>query len=727
MDDLDPTALPPALHGLQQALAALASAHAPRLQQVQDQLGRLHSQLQWRQQLLLQQLALFQCIDKGVMLFDSRLRIVSANPAARRILGLEHIAGDRAASDDPHWIAFDENGLLLAPDQWPVARTFREGCSLPSTVIGLHHRDGDRLSWLSMTTVPVMQGTHRQPQQVYALFSDITQLKRDTALFARAQALAHIGGWEWHPAKPWLYLTAEAQAILGQQPPTATLQQLLDSLLPASRELLAAQLQRPAPKAFDILLQGQRADGTGFWVRMIGESVTAEPGNQRLAGTLQDVTEHQQAELLLRQQARTDPLTGALNRDALLQALAGHLANGQPCAALYIDLDHFKQINDVLGHDAGDRLLAQASARIAMVSADDGLLGRLGGDEFLVLCPGQDGPGAALRLAGQINLALARPFVLDNEHFTVTASIGIACAPQHGLEATQLVHNADLAMYASKHSGGNGWRLFEADMAQRQQQRLQVEGQLRQAMAEQDFHLVYQPKVDLGDGRIIGAEALLRWPSGDTGGLGPEQLVEHAECTGDIIPLGRWVLQQACQQMRQWLDQGLGLLPVAINVSYRQFAGTALLEQVRQSLQQHGLPGHALELELTERVLIAHDPATGDCLQGLRRLGVRLSIDDFGQGYSALDYLRRLPIQGVKISPLFVGGMLHHRSDLAVCQAIAGIAHSLDLEVVAEGIETAAQREQLQRLGVRIGQGFLFAPGLPADALSDHLRSGRLP
>ena len=726
MDDQDPTALPPALQDLQQALATLAAAGSP-VQQAQAQLEQLHSQLQWRQKLLQQQQALFQSIDKGVVLFDRQLRIVSANPAAYRILGLGQIAPQQPVSDAPDWTTFDEHGQRLAPEQWPVARTFREGCSLPSTVIGLHHRDGDRLTWLSMTTVPIIPPGHSQPQLVYSLFSDINELKRDTVLFARAQSLAHIGGWEWHPGKPLLYLTGEAHRILGQQAPAHTMEQLLGCLHPASQALLAAELARQAPRNFDLRLHGQRADGGSFWVRMIGESATAEPGSRRLVGTLQDVTEHHRHEQQLRQQARTDALTGVLNRDALLQELAARLAQGCACAVLYIDLDHFKQINDVLGHDAGDQLLAQASARITATCAADGLTGRLGGDEFLVLCTDSDDPTAPQRLAGRINLAFAAAFVLDNEHFTVTASIGIAHAPAHGRDVASLVHHADLAMYACKNANGNGWYLFEQELAQRQQHRQQIDEQLRQALAQQAFHLVYQPKVDLGDGRIVGAEALLRWQEGLPGPSAPEQLVAHAESTGDILAIGQWVLQQACRQMRQWLDQGLGLLPVAINVSYRQFVGTALLEQVGQALQQHGLPGHALELELTERGLIPRSPATNTCLQGLRQLGVRLSIDDFGQGCSALDYLRRLPIQGLKISPLFVAGMLHNRSDLAVCQAIAGIAHSLGLELVAEGIETPAQREQLQRLGVRIGQGFLFAAGLPPQVLAHHLGAGRLP
>ena len=670
---------------------------------------------------------LMESIDKGVLLFDRDLHILSANPAAHRILGLEKISYDNRATHNSqaqgHWMTIDEHGRQLAREQWPVTRAFNEGRIIPSTVIGMQHPNGDHLIWLSVTNVPIFDQDNDVPLHVYALFSDITELKRDATLFERAQSLAHIGGWEWDPGKQRLYLTSEAQQILGRRPAPATMQALVQCLLPASQQLLQQALDKPGSPGFEIALQGTRDDEQGFWVRMIGEPAASEHNAQHLVGTLQDVTERHRAEEILRIQARTDALTGVLNRDAMLDELSRRLAQGQPCAALYIDLDHFKLINDVLGHNAGDQLLCQATARIVKAVGNGGLVGRLGGDEFLVICAlGERNSHLPEQLASAIVAAFAPAFAFDHERFTVTASIGIACSPGHGQSAAQLVQNADVAMYDCKHRSRNGFSHFSPAMAQRQQDRLQIESRLRQGLEQQQFHLVYQPKVDLRDGRIIGAEALVRWEHEQLGQLRPDLFIEHAENTGDIVRIGTWVLHQACRQIQQWQQQGLGLLPVAVNVSYRQFAGDDLLNQVQCALAQYQLPGHVLELEFTERVLIQDVPATTVCLNALRRLGVRLSIDDFGEGYSALNYLRRLPIHGLKISPLFVGSTPDSASDVAVCEAIVGIARSLRLNVVAEGIETAAQRDFLLRLGVTQGQGFLYAAGLGPDKLAARLR-----
>ncbi|MBB1116668.1 EAL domain-containing protein [Stenotrophomonas sp. W1S232] len=665
---------------------------------------------------------LMESIDKGVLLFDRQLRICSANPAAHRILGLENLPRQPAGDHDHHWMTIDEHGRQLSREQWPVCQAFRDGRIIPSTVIGLHQPHSDRLVWLSVTNVPIFDQGQDRPQYVYALFSDITDLKRDATLFERAQSLAHIGGWEWDRSTSRLYLTREAQHILGRQPPPEDMQALLDCLLPASQQLLRDALEHPQQPGFEIELQGLGADGRCFWIRMIGETVAGQRQAHRLVGTLQDVTERHRAEEMLRLQARTDPLTGVLNRDGLLEELARRLHQGQRCAALYIDLDHFKLINDVLGHSAGDQLLCLAATRMMTAIGNRGLLGRLGGDEFLVICATENGHELPEQLARALVASFTPAFAFGPQRFTVTASIGIACSPGHGDTAAQLVQNADVAMYDCKKTSRNGWCLFNQGMAQRQQDRLQIESRLRQALEQQAFGLVYQPKVDLRDGRIIGAEALMRWEHEQLGQLRPDLFIEHAENTGDIVRIGNWVLEQACLQIRQWRDQGLGLLPVAVNVSYRQFAGNELLAQVQSALNRHQLPGHALELEFTERVLIEDVPATTACLNALRRLGVRLSIDDFGQGYSALNYLRRLPIHGLKISPLFIAGIPENRSDMAVCDAIVGIARSLELAVVAEGIETAAQRDCLLQLGVSHGQGFLFAAGLSADRLGARLR-----
>ena len=358
--------------------------------------------------------------------------------------------------------------------------------------------------------------------------------------------------------------------------------------------------------------------------------------------------------------------------------------------------------------------------RISHAIGTEGLLARFGGDEFLVLCDGADAAQAP-RLADSILQALSRPFLFGEDEFTVSASIGIAYAPADGTRPQQLIQSADIAMYDCKRRSRNDWQVFTPDLARKQQDRLQIETQLRRALDNAEFRLVYQPQVDLRHGRIVAAEALIRWQSHQLGELRPDLFISHAETTGDIVGIGDWVLREACRQVCEWREQGLGIVRVAINVSYRQFVAEDLAVKVAETLREFALPGSALELEFTERVLIEDAPATLRTFAELRRMGVVLTIDDFGEGYSALNYLRRLPIHGLKLSQLFVEGVPENRSDVAVCEAVTAIARSLGLGLVAEGVELESQRRFLLELGVPIGQGFLFAPGLPPDELARRL------
>ncbi|HEY0334711.1 MAG TPA: EAL domain-containing protein [Stenotrophomonas sp.] len=674
---------------------------------------------------------LMESIDKGVVLYDHDQRIVSANPAAHRIFGLS--PGDSLAGllqpDD--WVIVDQHGRHLPREQSPVIRAFQQGQIIASTTMGLYHRPRGRMIWISVTSVPVFSTGRDEPDHVFALFSDITELKRDNAMFDRAQSLAHIGGWEWNRSQQRLYLTEETLRIIGQPEAPQTMTQLLACLRGEDQARLETSLLDAVARqaGFELELQGQRHDGHSFWIRMIGEVETGDLASTRIAGTIQDITERKQTEETLRIQARTDPLTGIMNRDAVLSDLEARLANPTHArvGVLYIDLDRFKTINDVLGHNAGDELLIEATQRIARAVGTEGLIARFGGDEFLVVCDTRDVPDQPERLAQAITGEFVSAFRFGQDEFSVTASIGIARAPQDGTRPQQLIQNADVAMYDCKRRTRNGWQEFSPELARRQQDRLQIETHLRRAADQQEFRLVYQPQVDLRHGRVVAAEALIRWQNHQLGELRPDLFISHAESTGDIVRIGRWVLREACRQVRQWLDQGLGVVRVAINVSYRQFVGEDLAEQVREALAEFDLPGSALELEFTERVLIEDAPSTLQTFADLRDMGVVLTIDDFGEGYSALNYLRRLPIHGLKLSQLFVEGVPGNRSDVAVCEAVCGIARSLGLGLVAEGVESEAQRQFLLTLGVPVGQGFLFAPGLPPDEFARRLEDLQLP
>jgi len=606
-------------------------------------------------------------------------------------------------------------------------RALRTGRVEENTVLGFYNVRMRRLAWLAVTSVPQFAPGSNRPHQVMTLFTDVTELKRDSALFERVQALAHIGAWQWDAGRDSLYLSEEALRIIGLDEAPSGMAEAQRVLLEPDRRRLQAAIDRSiaSGEGFDLELQGRRGDAP-FWIRAIGESVAGGSFVRHLTGTVQDITERRRAEETLRTQARTDPLTGLLNRDAILGELAALLGPGTPVAVLYIDLDRFKGVNDALGHGAGDELLVAAAARIRGAVGDRGTIARFGGDEFLVACPLDGDATLPERVARDILDAFGDSFRFGEEEFAITASIGIACAPADGDTVQALVHNADSAMYDSKRRTRNGWQAY-APAAHPRPPAHRVEAELRRAAENEELHLVYQPQVRLDDGAPVAAEALIRWDNDRFPQMRPDQFIAHAEATGDIVRIGDWVLREACRQARQWRDEGVGFGRIAVNVSYRQFLGERLAGSVRALLEEFALPGEALELEFTERVLIEDAPDTQRTFAALRGLGVALSIDDFGEGYSALNYLRRLPVHGLKLSRLFLQGVPDQRSDVAVCRAVHGIARSLGLALVAEGVENEPQRRFLLELGVEVGQGFLFAPGLPPQGYAAWLREAGAP
>ena len=669
---------------------------------------------------------LMELIDMGILIQDMSGKFLYGNSAALRMIGLRSGESLDAAMQMENWIPLREDGSQMPYSELPNVRCMNTGRIVESCVLGMYHRGRRQLAWLSATVVPQYAAGASTPHQLLTLFSDVTHLKRNSTLFDRAQALAHIGGWEIDLGRDRAYLTGEARRILGLERKPESVEDMFASLRDKDRKLLRTAINRvTGGDGFDLELQGVRASGEPYWVRMIGELETRQTTSPYLTGTVQDITTEKRDEESLRVLARTDPLTTLLNRDAILEVLEERLADPAQAevAVLYIDLDRFKTVNDALGHNAGDELLVRAARRIANAVGTEGLIARIGGDEFLVACDASDDPQQPERVAGRILSTFADGFRFGKDEFAITASIGIARAPQDGSQPQELIQNADLAMYDSKRRGRNSWQVFTPDLARRQQDRLQIETQLRRAVDNNEFHLVYQPQVDLRHGHIVAAEALIRWQSQELGELRPDLFISHAESTGDIVRIGQWVLREACRQIRAWRDQGLGIVRVAVNVSYRQFLGDELAEQVRGVLDEFSLPGSALELEFTERVLIEDAPATLRTFADLRALGVVLTIDDFGEGYSALNYLRRLPIHGLKLSQLFTEGVPNNRSDVAVCQAVSGIARSLGLGLVAEGVESEAQRRFLLGLGVPVGQGFLFAQGLPPEEFARRLQA----
>ncbi|MDQ3137736.1 MAG: EAL domain-containing protein [Gemmatimonadota bacterium] len=427
-----------------------------------------------------------------------------------------------------------------------------------------------------------------------------------------------------------------------------------------------------------------------------------------------------------------DSLTGLPNRlsykERLAHALEHARRSGKLVAAFFIDLDHFSRINDTLGHEAGDQLLQQVALRLRACCRDredevgpaqDAMtpdVARLGGDEFTVIIPGLTRPEDAGKLARRILNSLAHPIRVANQEIFVNASIGIAVYPGDGEDIETLLMHADTAMYKAKEQGGNSYQTYSRTMNASALQRLTLENALRRALERSEFELHYQPIVDGRGGQIIGAEALVRWSHPELGRLLPSEFIPLAEENGLIVPLGEWVLHQACAQNRAWQAAGLTPVRVVVNLSSRQLRRT-LPDTVARILQDTGLEARFLGLELTESLLVNHHKEDTDTLHALRAMGLHLAVDDFGTGYSSFSYLKQLPLDALKIDRSFVREIATSPDDAAITTAIIAMAHALGLKVVGEGIETAAQREVLREQGCDAMQGYLFSRPVPADDL----------
>ena len=420
----------------------------------------------------------------------------------------------------------------------------------------------------------------------------------------------------------------------------------------------------------------------------------------------------------LTQLALHDTLTGLPNRillaDRIGQAMSKVTEQGGCFSLMFIDLDGFKPVNDAFGHHLGDRLLREVALRLREQLRSQDTLARIGGDEFVLLVRLLEPDDAPQVAARQVSL-LSKAFRVDEHDLLISASVGIALYPGNGLSAEELLMNADAAMYHAKGTGKNGYSFFDASMNFNARKQLQLLQDLRQALLLQQFRLHYQPKFDAGTGQPVGAEALLRWEHPQQGLLLPESFIDLAEKTGLIIPIGDWVLNEACRQMRVWFDQGYSGWRIAVNLSALQFCHTGLVDSVVEALERHRLPANSLTLEITETTAMSDADASMVVLQRLSQMGVDLSIDDFGTGYSSLMYLKRLPANELKIDRGFVRDLEHDSDDAAIVSAIVALGQALGLRIVAEGVETDTQQSFLTTLGCDSLQGFLLGQPLPAE------------
>ncbi|MBI3899398.1 MAG: EAL domain-containing protein [Gammaproteobacteria bacterium] len=464
-----------------------------------------------------------------------------------------------------------------------------------------------------------------------------------------------------------------------------------------------------------------RKDGKRIYVSLTISPIKDAVGTIRGASVIaRDITDRKRVEERIRYLAQHDTLTGLPNRilfrDRIGQAIAHAQRNQRMVAVLFLDLDGFKHINDSLGHQVGDRLLRMTARRLQRCLRDGDSVARLGGDEFVVCLPNLLENDDARHIAEKLLVALRDSFFIEHDELHISGSIGISLYPADGLDAEVLMRAADTAMYHAKEKGRNNFQYFTPHLNKAAERRLVIANRLHNALERGELTLEYQPQVELGSGRIYAAEALLRWRQADLGKISTSEFIKIAEETGLIVPIGEWVLRQACLQLRTWRDAGARDLRIAVNLSPQQFRRVGLPELAASVLQESGLTADALEMEITEGVLMTQSLENFAVLEQLAKAGVRLAIDDFGTGYSSLAYLQRFPIDTLKIDQSFVPGIGRDANDTAIVSAVIAMAHSLHLKVVAEGVETAEQAAFLKARSCDGAQGFYYSEPVSAEA-----------
>ncbi len=566
---------------------------------------------------------------------------------------------------------------------------------------------------------------------------DITLRKRTEQQMARAKErldLALTGSrlalWDWDLGNNRVYFNESWSKIIDAEPRESTFtgDEVVEWNHPDDRPVFSAALGNAGKGVsddFDCEFRVRNAAGEWIWVHSRGKVMQRDAAGKalRMTGTSHNISKRKRAEERAEFLATRDPLTGLPNRvllhDRLEQAVFNAARQHAGFGFMFIDLDRFKTINDSLGHQVGDELLKRVAARLTDCVRATDTVARLGGDEFAVILEnlGNDDDEGAQHVAEKMIASMGAPMLIDNQHLSTSCSIGISVYPADGKDSETLMKNADVAMYYAKEKGRNNYQFFSADMNARAQERLSVENYLRLALRRNELLLHYQPRMRMSDGALVGVEALIRWQHPRRGLIGPDKFIGVAEDSGLIVPIGEWVLEHACTQLREWQRSIGATLRMSVNISVGQVAdGERLFNAVEAAVLKAGIDPATLELELTETHLMRNIDEKAALLHRLGELGVGLTIDDFGTGYSSLSYLKTLPVDSIKIDSSFVRDIHEDANDEAIIKAILAMAHSLHLSVVAEGVETPEQFRALKELGCDEYQGYHSSPALaPAD------------
>jgi diguanylate cyclase (GGDEF)-like protein len=559
------------------------------------------------------------------------------------------------------------------------------------------------------------------------------ELKSSQARLASLVSLSSDWVWEQDATLRFHYVSSHDLGSTGDLAALLTGEQIGEAVTPIDDDdARTHRLLTDDRKPFrNLRFRVERPGSTPVYIRISGEPVFDGERFTGYRGVGSDVTNSTVAEQQVRQLARYDSLTGLPNRSMLIEQLESGLRQARVTrlglAVLFIDLDRFKYVNDTLGHDAGDELLKIMAKRLSGLLRPVDTVARLGGDEFVILIQNTIDPSTLSKVAARVLNVLCEPMRLSDRPVQVSASVGIALFPSDGDDTTTLLKNADSAMYLAKARGKNNFQFFTSELAERATRHFALEGDLRQAVGRNELVLHYQPRFRLSDGAMCGMEALLRWQHPTRGLIPPGEFIDLAEESGLIVQLGHWVMGEACRQIRLWREAGLEPPCCAINLSARQFGNEGLIEEVQAALSEAVLEAGALEVEITESLLMSDPDRAQQVLLRLHTLGVGIAIDDFGTGYSSLAYLKRFPAQTLKIDRSFIQGLPQDRDDAAITQAVIAMAHSLEMRVVAEGVETPEQLAFLKGHGCDEVQGYLLgrpmtaeklAPLLPREALA---------
>jgi diguanylate cyclase (GGDEF)-like protein/PAS domain S-box-containing protein len=677
--------------------------------------------------------ALFESAPVGMMRTALDRSILEVNPKLCEIVG--YTAEELAAMRVPE--------VLLTQDI-DEASAFRDKLvagEIQSYQLEreLKRKDGSAV-WVSLVVTLIRDG-QGQPLHFVTMMQDVSERRRGEQALLESeekfrQLAENVPEAFWVvDAKTWqlIYLNRAGEAMVGQplgnlSPDTRTWLRLVH---PEDRlRVRAAKRHLLGNQGYEEEFRIVRKDGSVRWLRECAFPVHDANGQvYRVAGISADITQRKEAEQKLVHLAHYDALTGLPNRvlfyDRLKQGLAQARRNGWGMAVIFLDLDRFKNVNDTLGHAVGDELLNEAAVRLlGCVRAGD-TVGRLGGDEFAIVLSNISGQRDASVVAQKIMVTLADPFVFEGGEVFVTASIGITLYPNDSTDQDALIRNADTAMYRAKDLGRNSCQFYAPEMNARALEKLSMESSLRRALERREFLLYYQPKVSLATGEVTGVEALMRWRHPELGLVPPAEFMPMLEETGLIMPAGEWVIRAACEQVQAWRKARVRPVPIAVNLSARQFQAKDLAETVCQIMAECGVEGRLLEMEITESSLVGNTEEAVHTLDALGALGIRIAIDDFGTGYSNLNYLKRFPLDALKIDSSFVRDVITDLDDAAITRAIITMAHYLDLSVIAEGVETEQQLAFLHANGCDEMQGYYFSRPLPADDCAAVLASGR--